>query len=918
MGTIQSGTGLASGLNYTTIIDALINSQKGTVNRLTTRVQSLQKTQSGLLQLTAKISTFKSIAEPLQNPELYANRSLTNSDSNQLTATVSTGTPIGNYQFQSLRKSSTHQLLSQGFSDAGQTLGVGSVTIAGGGKLSSGTRLDLLNGGAGISSGSIRITDRSGQSAVIDLSGAVTVDDVLDKINSTDSIGVVASIRFGKLSIADTTGSSLNNLTVSNVGTSDTASDLGIAQSVSSDQLVGSKIYEVVGNFKLSQINDGLGIRTIPNNPNIRITLTDASSTQVEVDLNGATTIQDVINKINNSENNNGKVSAELSNGRLIIHDLTGGGGTGALTVEDIDGSSVVSQLGLDSTAVGDTLTGKSLSAGINSVLLRNLRGGQGISQLGSISLSDRSGTSATIDLSNAETLDDVLSAINSATSTGNVKLQLKAGLNSSGTGILLTDTSGATAFNLVVSDVGASSLASDLGIAVDAPQINVNSGSLHLRYLNEASSLTKFSVNGALSTGSFIIKDSTGGESTIAITSNVQTIGDLIERINAATGAKITADLNDTGDGIKLIDNAGGTEQLSVRELSGTVASNYRLLGTGTTVSGHSELSAGKTAVVNITAEDTLQNLVSKLNGAKSGVSAFVIDNGASINSLRLAIKSNVAGSAGELLIDTSGIDLGFTASSKPQDAILRVGSDTVGSYLLTSSTNKFTGVVTGVNVDLKSVGTTAADVEVKADNSGIKNNLSKFVDAYNGLLTASNDLTSFDFAGGTKGILQGNGIVDRVLARLGEVRNLRNPDSSSPVKSLVDLGIRVGDGGKLSLDADKLDAILADYPDAVKGFLNTKETGFADKLSGAVKYLTDTVDGALTHETDSAQKNVDVLTTRISELSAILDKRRELLVLKFGSLEATLSKLQQQQTAVTSFVSIYTSSTSRTNSGN
>jgi flagellar capping protein FliD len=52
--------------------------------------------------------------------------------------------------------------------------------------------------------------------------------------------------------------------------------------------------------------------------------------------------------------------------------------------------------------------------------------------------------------------------------------------------------------------------------------------------------------------------------------------------------------------------------------------------------------------------------------------------------------------------------------------------------------------------------------------------------------------------------------------------------------------------------------------------------------------------------------------LTTRITELNAILDKRRELLVLKFGSLETTLSKLQQQQTAVTSFVSIYTSSTS------
>lgn len=910
MGTIQSGTGLTSGLNYTTIIDALINSQKGTINRLTTRVQNLQQTQSGLLQVTSKVGAFKNISDPLQNSQLYQNRSLTNSDSDQLTATVSTGTPVGLYQFQTIRKSSTHQLLSQGYSDANQTLGTGTVTIAGGGKLASSTRLDLLNGGAGVDAGSIRITDRSGQSAVVDLSGSVTIDDVLDKINSTTSIGVQASIQNGKLTIKDTTGSSLNNLTVADVGTTATGSDLGIAQSVASSEIDGSDIFQVVGNFKLSQINDGLGIRTIPNNPSLRITLTDVGATTVDVDLNGATTLQDVINKINDSTNNNGKVSAELANGRLVLHDLTGGGGSGELTVEDINGSSVTRQLGLDAVAVGDTLTGNSLSSGINSVFLRNLRGGQGITQLGEISLTDRTGTTATIDLSNAETLNDVLSAINTATSSGNVKLQLNATLNSAGTGIIVSDTSGSTDSNLTISDVGGSTLATDLGITVDAAQKSINSGSLHLRYLNEASSLTKFSVDGALSTGSFVIKDSAGAESTIAITSNVKTIGDLIERINASTGAQVKAELNDTGDGIKLVDSAGGADQISVRELSGTVAANYRLLGTGTTVSGHSELSAGNTTVIDISSTDTLQSLVNKLNGSKTGLTANLIDNGASINALHLSIKSKVSGSGGELLIDTSGIDLGLKSASKPLDAVLRVGSDSIGSYLLTSSTNKFTSVTTGVDVTVKAVGTEAAEIEVKADASGITNNLSKFVDAYNSLLTLTNDLTAFDFAGGTRGLLQGNGIVDRVLSRINDVRNIRNKDASSPIQSLIDLGIRVGEGGKLSLDSTKLAAAIEDHPDAVNAFLNTKDSGFADKLANAVKSLTDTVDGSLTHETDAAQKNVDVLNNRITELNGILDNRRQQLILKFGSLESTLSNLQQQQSAVTSFVSIYTTS--------
>ena len=50
-----------------------------------------------------------------------------------------------------------------------------------------------LNGGAGVQRGKIRITDRSGAVATIDLSFARTVDDVLQAINSNEDISVTAS-----------------------------------------------------------------------------------------------------------------------------------------------------------------------------------------------------------------------------------------------------------------------------------------------------------------------------------------------------------------------------------------------------------------------------------------------------------------------------------------------------------------------------------------------------------------------------------------------------------------------------------------------------------------------------------------------------------------------------------------------------
>ena len=52
--------------------------------------------------------------------------------------------------------------------------------------------LSALNGGAGVERGKIRITDRSGESEVIDLRFALTIDDVLKQINSSDNIDVIA------------------------------------------------------------------------------------------------------------------------------------------------------------------------------------------------------------------------------------------------------------------------------------------------------------------------------------------------------------------------------------------------------------------------------------------------------------------------------------------------------------------------------------------------------------------------------------------------------------------------------------------------------------------------------------------------------------------------------------------------------
>jgi len=102
--------------------------------------------------------------------------------------------------------------------------------------------LGSLNGGAGVAGGSIRITDRSGQSATVDLTSAETIEDVIAAINFAD-IGIEARTnRAGTgLELVDTSGG-FGTLAVEEVGGGTVAADLGILGSSQSNRLQGGNI----------------------------------------------------------------------------------------------------------------------------------------------------------------------------------------------------------------------------------------------------------------------------------------------------------------------------------------------------------------------------------------------------------------------------------------------------------------------------------------------------------------------------------------------------------------------------------------------------------------------------------------------------------------------------------------------------
>ncbi len=907
MGTISTGVGLASSLPIGDIVDALINAQQGPIVRLTQRAQQYATTDAGLQSLSANLLSLTTTLSSLGDESTYTKLVTNVSDRSILDVAPSPATPLGTYEFEAIRKAATQQLLSKGFANTDeQTIGEGTISIAGGGGLAVATSIDLLNGGEGIARGVFRITDGSGASAEIDVTDTATVTDILDLINDNNAISVDARVEGDAIVLEDTSGQSVSTFTVEEVGGGRAAADLGILKSTSGDTITGDDILTVSGDFTLDLINDGNGLRLIDGAPELRISLSDNPTTELDIDLSEAFTLQDVVDAINDHEDNGGKVLAEINNGQFTLTDQTGGGGPGTFQVTELNDANILSQLGLDVAAVGNTITGERVVAGLNTVLLDNLNGGQGIDTLGSLSLTDRSGKSATVDLSTATSLNDVINAINNA-QDGGADLNLVATLDELGTGITITDTTAAPTSNLVIADIGGGTLAAQLNIAADTTTATVDSGSLNLQYVAAGTSIEGYAPGGGTpQLSNFSITDSAGNTASISLTTTVKTIGDVIQRINAEDGVNVHAQLNATGDGFEIVDLAGGTEELRIEDLGGgKAAEGLRLLGEVVTDNeGNQKVVSRKATQIEVTDEDTLENIVEKINESQAGVTAAIIDDGSTLNSKRIVINADTSGLDGARIISTEGIDLGLQTVVEAADAVLRIGADLATSFVMTSSTNRFN---TGINalIDINQPSEDPVTVSISRDQKSIGSAIEAFISAYNTIIDSAAELTKFDPETGERGALQGEGIVLRILSRLDN-EAVGSASSDGSISSLADLGITVTTGGRLQLDQDVLQEIFDENPDAVREFFAADETGFADRFEEVIDGFTDPFTGALTSQSEGLQESISSLEDRIIDLNAILDVRRQRLIQEFARMETIISQLNSQSTAISDLAAL------------
>lgn len=271
----------------------------------------------------------------------------------------------------------------------------------------------------------------------------------------------------------------------------------------------------------------------------------------VTVDLSAAETMGDVVTLINDAATAAGAdFEAALTDTGLTV---TPSGGE--ITITDASGGVVARDLGIrTSTPTTSMVEGATLTPRITRLTpIEDLAGGAGINLDDGLILSNGP-TTVKVDLSQAETVQDVLNILNNAGAS------ILARINDAGTGIeVLNQVSGST---LGIGENGGTT-ASELGI----------------RTFNSATSLSSLNfgrgVNLADSADDLRITIRSGGMVDVDL-DGAETIGDVITLINdAATGAgvSVTASFTTTGNGIRIVDGTTGTGTLSVTGLNGSAA---------------------------------------------------------------------------------------------------------------------------------------------------------------------------------------------------------------------------------------------------------------------------------------------------------------------------------------------------------
>ncbi|QFU00145.1 Flagellar hook-associated protein 2 [Halomonas sp. THAF5a] len=293
----------------------------------------------------------------------------------------------------------------------------------------------------------------------------------------------------------------------------------------------------------------------------------------------------------------------------------------------------------------------------------------------------------------------------------------------------------------------------------------------------------------------------------------------------------------------------------------------------------------------IDIAAGSSLEDVRDAINAnEEAGVDASIVNDG---SGYRLALSSRETGAK------ASVVGLSFDSGPLSEDtATLRPGNDAelgINGITVTSPTNTVEGAIQGVTLELdpSSTGETLS-LEVSRDTDGLKKAVEKMVSSYNELQSTIGRMTAYGGEDNTSGELIGDRTVRNIESDM--TRDLTSSVAGGEVSLMSQLGVSLNEKGRLELDEDKLDEIVAANPEQLADFFAGADEagGLAGRMDATLgRFLGE--DGLIASAIEGSESQVESLDRRYVRMEQSVDRTVERYRAQFGQLDAMIANMNQ-----------------------
>ncbi len=412
--------------------------------------------------------------------------------------------------------------------------------------------------------------------------------------------------------------------------------------------------------------------------------------------------------------------------------------------------------------------------------------------------------------------------------------------------------------------------------------------------------------------------------------------IKDVLDRINASN-AGVNANFDPATDKIKISSKNTGASFIKIEEVTG--GSNFLELAgltglkSGSSISslpnsinvtdnliGNANLNtllAGP-AVLRVThgnvskeiqyqAGDSLQNFIDSINNdPELGVTASYDS-----NSGKFYIKPTANSDPNISLSDVSG-NLTQVLNLNSTETNQIIGSNAeykINGITYQSNTNTITDKFKDVSFTLNSISSSSISLSISNDANVAKENIEKFVESYNEILTEIDKQLKDE-----EGPLYKDSSLRDILDGLKKSVN-KYVNNGTNLRGLSDIGITTGALGmvftddyigKLEIDTARLESVLSSNPSAVRKLFaydsnsgNNYTDGIAHNFSNYLESLTK-VDGTMNKVIEVTNKELQRVSTSIRDWNSRMKTLETGLYEKFNAMEVMIGQMKRQGEAL------------------